>query len=131
MLNQAKKRIKKNRWDNIKLIHKDVREINIEFFKKEKIDSNFDIIIGELAFSVIPDWKKVIETSRLMLKKDGKIGLLDWYREQNDLITKTVDYFAESEIRRNSLNYVETLFENIEIHGKYFFNNIYLAIGKK
>ncbi len=131
MLNEAKKRIIKNKWQNIKLIHKDVREINADFFEKENIDINFDIIIGVLAFSVIPDWKKVINTSKSLLKKQGKIGLLDWYRAQNDLITKTVDYFAESEIRRKTLNYTATLFENFEVKGKYFFDNIYVAIGKK
>jgi len=131
MLNQAKKRIVKNNWKNIILIHKDVRKLNVEFFENENININFDIVLGELAFSVIPDWKKVINTSRTLLKEHGKIGLLDWHREQNDLITKTVDYFAESEIRRETLNYTATLFEKFEIKEKYFFDNIYVAIGEK
>ena len=131
MLSQAKKRILKNKWKNIKLIHKDIRDINEGFLKKESIRSNFDVIIGELAFSVIPDWKNVMDTSISMLKKGGKIGLLDWYRQKNDLITKIVDYLAEAKTTRKTLNYAEKIFENVEIKGKYFLKNIYIAVAVK
>lgn len=127
MLNQAKKRVKKNKWNNIKLIQKDAREINNDFLKKENINSNFDAIIGELAFSVIPEWENVMNSSISMLKKNGKLGLLDWYRKKNDLLTKTIDYFAEAETTRNTIDYAKNLLGNIEVKDRYFFNNIYVA----
>ncbi len=37
-----------------------------------------------------------MKTVASLLKKNGKFGLLDWYRKNNDWLIKTVDYLAEA-----------------------------------
>ncbi len=131
MLDIAEKRIKKNNWKNIKLINIDARDLSQEYLVNNGIKFDFDIIIGELAFSVIPDWKNVLNTANLLLKKDGKIGLLDWYREKNDWLTKFVDFLAEAETNRNTIEFAEKIFANFSIVKKLIFNNVYVGIGYK
>ncbi len=131
MLNKAKKRIDKNEWSNIKLIEADAREINKKFFQRNNIQCNFDFVIGELAFSVIPEWKKVMKTSISLLNETGKIGLLDWFRPEKDLLTKITNLLAEAETTRNTIDYAEHLTANFKIIKKYFFKSIYVAVGNK
>ncbi len=131
MLKIAKKRIKKNNWKNIKLINLDVRDLSQEYLLSNGIKPDFNIIIGELAFTVIPDWKNVMKTANSLLKKDGKIGLLDWYRKKNDWLTKIVDFLAKAETSRKTIKFAENIFEDFKIVNKFIFNNVYVGIGKK
>jgi ubiquinone/menaquinone biosynthesis C-methylase UbiE len=131
MLKIAQKRIDKNNWKNIKLINVDVENLSRKYLMNIHIQSDFDILIGELAFSVIPQWKNVMKTSASLLKENGKIGLLDWYRKNNDWLTKIVDYLAKAETNRNTIEFAQKLFVEFSVTDKFFFNNIYVGIGKK
>ena len=129
MLEQARKRIEKNHWTNIRLIQADARDINREFLNKQGLSGDFDVVIGELAFSVIPDWQKVMKTSVSLLKENGKIGLLDWYRPKNDWLTRIVDFLAKAETTRNTPDYAEELMKEFKIVKRYFFDSIYVGVG--
>jgi len=131
MLKQARKKIRKNHWNNIRLVQMDVRELNPDLLKEWEIEKGFNCVIGELAFSVIPEWKKVMQTSVNMLEKNGKLGLLDWYRPQNDWLTKIVNFLAKSDINRNTPEYARQLTQNFRIIKKYFFKSVYIAVGNK
>lgn len=130
MLKVAQKRIDKNNWGNIKLINTDARNLSRKYLMNNAIEPDFDVLIGELAFSVIPEWKKVLTTSTSLLKQNGKIGLLDWYRKKNDWLTKIVDYLAEAETNRNTIEFTEKLFIEFAVTDKFFFNNVFIGIGK-
>lgn len=129
MLEQAKRRIKKNGWKNIKLIQEDARKIDADYLRGENIEVDFDFVIGELAFSVIPEWKKVMKTSISLLNDNGKIGLLDWYRKNNDIITKIVDYLAEAETTRNTIEFARASTKEFRIIKQYFFKSVYIGVG--
>ncbi len=131
MLKQAQKRIDKHKWQNIRLIHADARQINKAFFEKLGIKTDFDIVIGELAFSVIPDWKKVMKTSISLLKHTGKIGLLDWQRTKNDILTKIVNGIAQAETTRQTTVYAQSLLKKFNVNSYFFFKSIYIATGEK
>ncbi len=131
MLKIAQKRTKKNNWENIKLLNMDARNLSVQYLENYKIEANFDILIGELAFSVIPDWQNIMKEGNSLLKECGKIGLLDWYRKNNDCLTKIVDYFAEAETHRNTIDYANKIFSNFKVNDKFFFNNVYIGIGEK
>ncbi len=130
MLKIAQKRIKKNNWKNIKLLNMDARNLSVQYLENNKIEPNFDILIGELAFSVIPEWKNIMNVGTSLLKESGKIGLLDWYRKNNDWLTKIIDYFAEAETNRNTIEFANKIFSNFVVKDKFFFNNVYVGIGK-
>jgi len=131
MLNAAQKKINKNNWKNIKLIYTDVRNLSSIYLVNNGIKPEFDILIGELAFSVIPEWENVMITGSLLLKENGKIGLLDWYREKNNWFTKIVDFLAEAETNRNTINFAKKLFNEFIVTDKFFFNNVFIGIAKK
>ncbi len=131
MLNVAQKRINKNNWKNIKLMNIDVRDLSSKSLFDNNIKTDFDILIGELAFSVIPDWKNVMKKGASLLKKNARIGLLDWYRKRNDCLTKIVDFLAEAETNRNTIEYAKKTFSEFSIKDKFLFNNVYVGIGKK
>jgi len=130
MLKVAQKRIDRNNWRNITLINTDARKLSRRFLSENDIKSDFDFLIGELAFSVIPEWKKIMKVGVSLLKENGKIGLLDWYREKNDWLTKIVDYLAEAKTNRNTIELAKNLFNDFYVVDKFVFNNVYVGIGK-
>jgi ubiquinone/menaquinone biosynthesis C-methylase UbiE len=130
MLKVAQRRIIKNNWKNIKLINVDVRNLSAQYLANNHIRPDFDILIGELAFSVIPEWKDVMRVSASLLKENAKIGLLDWYRRNNDWLTKIVDYLAEAETNRNTIEFAKKIFVEFTVINKFFFNNVYIGIGR-
>jgi len=130
MLKVAQKRINKNNWKNIKLINTDARNLSSNYLVNKAINPDFDILIGELAFSVIPEWKDVMRVSASLLKENAKIGLLDWYRRNNDWLTKIVDYLAKAETNRNTIEFAKKIFVEFTVINKFFFNNVYIGIGR-
>jgi len=123
-------KIDRNNWRNITLINTDARKLSRRFLSENDIKSDFDFLIGELAFSVIPEWKKIMKVGVSLLKENGKIGLLDWYREKNDWLTKIVDYLAEAKTNRNTIELAKNLFNDFYVVDKFVFNNVYVGIGK-
>ena len=129
MLRKARKRMEKHHWTNIKLIKADVRDLSRDFFIQRDINPEFDIVLAELAFSVIPSWKKVMQTSLQLLKQGGRIGILDWYRPKNDLLTRIVNFLAQAEITRNIPQYAGQLMPDFKIIKTYFYGNIFIGTG--
>ncbi len=131
MLAKAQKRIDKNHWNNITLIHADLTKISADFFLQNNINPEFDIVLAELAYSVIPNWQAVINNNINLLKPQGKIGVLDWYRPQNDLLTKTVDFLANAQSNRDVIGYIQGNIGNFTVKKSYFLGNVYTGIGSK
>lgn len=113
MLEIAKEKAKKNKWTNIKFINANAETINNDLIEREigeKIE--FDFVIAELAFSVIPNWKTSIRKSIDLLKQNGKIGVLDGFRKQNDWINQILNFLPKSDISRNISEYLNELTQN-------------------
>ena len=131
MLKQAQNKITKGKWNNIELIQADARDLTAAFFAKRDVDCHFNIVIGELAFSVIPEWERVMRECVDLLVSGGKIGLLDWHRHKNDLITKLVNFWAEAETTRDTISCASQLTAKFDIKHRFFFNSIYIGVGEK
>jgi ubiquinone/menaquinone biosynthesis C-methylase UbiE len=132
MLEIAEKKAKKNGWTNIELINANVELINKELIERE-IGENieFDFVIAELAFSVIPNWKESIRKSIDLLKQNGKIGVLDGFRKQNDLINQILNFLPNSDISRNISEYLDELTENYWTKKLGKTGILFIGIGKK
>ena len=132
MLEIAEKKAKKNGWTNIELINANVELINKELIERE-IGENieFDFVIAELAFSVIPNWKESIRKSIDLLKQNGKIGVLDGFRKQNDLINQILNFLPNSDISRNISEYLDELTENYWTKKLGKTEILFIGIGKK
>jgi len=70
MLEEAKKRIKDNKWDNVMLVQKTAEKF--EF--KEK----FDAVLCTWAMVSIPHYKKALRNSIAALKEGGRFVVLDF-----------------------------------------------------
>lgn len=113
MLEIAKEKAKKNKWTNIKFINANAETINNDLIERETGEKiEFDFVIAELAFSVIPNWKTSIRKSIDLLKQNGKIGVLDGFRKQNDWINQILNFLPKSDISRNISEYLNELTQN-------------------
>ncbi len=131
MLEQARRKARDNHWKNIQFIQMDARELSKGYFDEKGIHSQFEVVLGELAFSVIPEWKEIMKNSVTLLKNGGKLGLLDWYRPKNDVITKIVNYFANAETTRDTESYAKSLVTEYKPIDKFFFQSVYIGKGIK
>jgi ubiquinone/menaquinone biosynthesis C-methylase UbiE len=131
MLRQARKRICQNDWHNIQVLQLDATELSVDLFRKTGLCTRFDVVLGELAFSVVPEWKKVMEKSVFMLKSGGEMGMLDWYRPSDDMIACIVNWCAESDISRDIESYAQQLLSEYRTVDRFFFDSVYVGRGVK
>ena len=132
MLEIANKKAKANKWTNIELINANAELINSELIEDqtgEKIE--FDFVIAELAFSVIPNWKASIRKSISLLKKNGKIGVMDGFREQNDWINRILNFLPKSDINRNISEYLNEVTANYWTKRLGRTRILFIGIGEK
>ncbi len=131
MLAVASKTIGRNGWDNIRLLQMDARDLSAGYLDSKGIAPGFDIVIGELAFSVIPDWEKVMRTACSLLRKGARFGLLDWHRGRHDWLTKAVNLLADARIERDTAGAAKRLCGDFAVVGKFLSGNIYIGIGRR
>ena len=131
MLSRARKRIEKNQWTNIKLIQADARSMGPDLFLQHNIAPHFDAVVAGLAFSVLPGWKQVMQAAVNLLNPGGKMGILDWYRPENDLVTHTVNALANAEIGRDVAGYAATILNDFKVHKRYLGGNVWIGTGRK
>ncbi len=132
MLRYAEKRIVKNKWKNIRLFQADALELPVKM-KELDIEGDFDVVLGELAFSVFPtpEWKKIMLMCVGLLKEGGRLGILDWYRPRNDVLTRIIGYFAQADVTRNTREYASFLMATGKVVSTFFGENVFTWIGKK
>ena len=92
------------------LIHDDLCLLSPDLIRKYVgHDLKFDKVIGELAFSVIPDWKETMQKAIYLLKESGKIGILDGFRSRKDWLSKVLNFLPQSDISRNISTHLNSL----------------------
>ncbi len=101
MLKKSQRLIEKNNWNNISLFKADARMLTLPYLEQclnEKI--RFDRVICVLGLSVIPDWEIVLNNLLELLKKDGKIVIVDVFAEKRDFNTWLVEKIAKADLNR-------------------------------
>lgn len=101
MLNKAKARVEKNGWKNIELFQSDARSLNDSLIG-EKIGGplKFDAVICVLGLSVIPEWERVLDRMLDLLKRNGRIVVVDVFAEKRTANTWLVEKFARADLNR-------------------------------
>lgn len=101
MLRKGDSIIKKNGWNDITLFQADARELTPDFIKKKMSkDLRFDRIICVLGLSVIPEWENVLDKMLDILKKNGRIVIVDVFAEKRNFNTWLVEKFARADLNR-------------------------------
>lgn len=132
MLRQAKKKIDKYGWTNIHLVHADARKLSLEFIHEQFGDERlFDLVIGELSFSVMPDWQLIMQNSINLLKAGGSFGVLDGHRKKQDAMNTMLNFLPRSDISRPISEYAESLTENYSTEFFGVGQIIFVGVGQK
>lgn len=132
MLNIAQRKIERNGWKNVYLIHCDAQHISKEIVQKtlgKEVD--FDVVVGELAYSVIPNWESAINQSIQLLHANGRIGVLDGFRSRKDIINSILNFFAQSDISRDISSYLEKVTERYWCQSLGRTKILFIGIGYK
>lgn len=101
MLEKAQLQINKNQWNGITVFHSNAETISKDNVQKQTGKYlSFDRVICVLGLSVIPDWKEALDNMLGLLKKDGKIVIVDVFAEQRNFNTWLVEKIAKANVSR-------------------------------
>ena len=109
MLKEAEKKAKKYKKE-VKLLEMDIQDLNFE-------DNYFDLIVSSCVFCSVPDPIKGLEELKRVLKKDGRIIMLEHMRSQNKFVGKMMDLFNWVSLYIWGANINRKTIENIEKAG--------------
>ena len=133
MLNKAKEKIRKKKWENVELIEADVTKF------KEKLDKKFDIGVCTLGMSIIPEYKSAYYNLSSYVKRQGEIIIGDmqlasgWLACLNPLtIFLSKKYGGTYEGHRNSIELCSMMKKELtEVKkSEFFFKSYFYCIGK-
>lgn len=132
MLAQAEKKVVKNGWQNVHLIHADARTLSAELIEEHiGQEISIDHAVGELAFSVMPNWQSVMENSLNLIKDGGKFGVLDGYRPKKDWINSALNALPQSDISRPISDYLAKLTQDCSVENFGQTKILFIAVGTK
>ncbi len=134
MLDKAQNKIDQNKWNNIKLLNKDVTNLSCSIVS-EALEVNdfqgFDAILCDLGLSGFPHWRSVIDKLVSMLSLNGRIVIMDWYIEKPSLRGRFVKWVGKGEVNRPILQYLETKVGNFQVDTSFNRGGVFVASGTK
>ena len=134
MLDRARKKIRKNKWENVELIEADVTIF------KDKFDKKFDVGVCTLGISIIPDYKTAYYNLLSYVKDQGEIIIGDmqlasgWHARFNPITIFLAKKFGGSyDGHKNSLELCNIMKKELsEVRKReFFFKSYFYCIGKK
>ena len=131
MLARARERIRRHGWENVVLLHMDARQLSSDSLSAHGVDPHFDVVVGELAFSVIPEWQSVMRKSWELLVPGGRFGILDWYRPRRDILTNLVNFTAHADVTRDIAGEAKALMPDFRIVARGLGGNVFVGVGTK
>ncbi len=133
MLNKAKEKIRKYKWDNIELIKADATKFN------DKLDKNFDVGVCTLGMSIIPDYKSAYYNLVSYVKKKGEIIIGDmqlasgWFTPLNPFTIFLAKRYGGTFVgHQNSIELCSIIKKELtEVRKReFFFKSYFYCIGK-
>lgn len=132
MLAQAKKKIAKTNWPNIKILKGDATKITSAWIA-ENVDKpiKVDAILCDLGLSGFPEWEKVIDNMLSLLKPKGRIVIMDWYIPKPTLRGAFVNWIGKGEVDRPIYQYLETKVADFKVNTSFNRGGVFVADGVK
>jgi len=109
MISKAEKKLKKQN-KKAKLLEMDIQNLDFE-------DNSFDLIVTSCVFCSVPDPIKGLKELKRVLKKDGRIIMLEHMRSRNKVVGKFMDWFNWVSLYTWGANINRTTIENIKESG--------------
>ena len=116
MLARAQKRAAKHNWQNIRLLDRDARLLDVDQLR-EAADRDVQLkgVLVTLGLSVIPDWQKVLEHTFSLLAPGGRYVVFDVFAQKWVPQTWIVQRMAQADIYRESWKVLDALSEDFSI----------------
>lgn len=132
MLNKAENKVKKNEWNNIKLIKADATKVEPNWIKTQLNHSlKIDAILCDLGLSGFPEWKQVIDNMLLILPLGGRIVIMDWYLPKPTLRGKFIKWIGKGEVDRPLYQYLESKVSDFSVLTSFNQGGVFVAVGVK
>ena len=90
VLQEAQKRVKKHRWQNVELVNASITEF--------APTAHFDAALCTLALCIIPDYRTAIDTILALLKPEGRfavLGMKTTTRKPYSLLAPAMEWFGK------------------------------------
>lgn len=134
MIDQAKRKIKQNGWDNIELDLKNVKDIDLAWLTKyleQGRQIGIDAIFCDLGLSGFPEWRNTIDNMVSLLNPNGRIVILDWYLDKPSLKGKFVKWIGKGEVDRPLWQYLKTKVADFKVDDSFNYGGVFVASGTK
>ena len=134
MLDQAKRKAKKNEWRNVDLILENATKIDqkgFEEYSEQKGKIKVDAVFCDLGLSGLPEWQNIIDNMVSILSPNGRIVILDWYLEKSSLRAKFVKWIGKGEVNRPLWQYLKTKVSDFKVDDSFNFGGVFVASGTK
>ncbi len=132
MLNKAEQKVKKNEWNNIKIIKADATKVEPNWIKTQFNHSlKIDAILCDLGLSGFPDWKLVIDNLLSILAPGGRIVIMDWYLPKPTLKGKFIKWIGKGEVDRPLYQYLESKVSQFSVNTSFNQGGVFVAVGVK
>lgn len=130
MLKKAEQKVKKNNWQNIKIIKGDATKIDTTWIKDHFGELKIDAVLCDLGLSGFPQWKQVIDNLITILEPNGKIVIMDWYIAKPSLRGKFINWIGKGEVNRPIWQYLETRISDFHINHSFKGGDVFVASGR-
>lgn len=130
MLKKAEQKVKKNHWQNIKIIKDDATKIDATWIKEHFGELKIDAILCDLGLSGFPQWQQVIDNLINILEPNGKIVIMDWYIEKPSLRGAFIKWIGKGEVNRPIWQYLQSKVGQFEIK-TFKQGDVFVASGNK
>ena len=134
MLDQAKRKAKKNDWTNVDLILENATEIDqkwLQSYSEKKEQIKIDAVFCDLGLSGLPKWQNIIDNMISILSPNGRIVILDWYLEEPSLRGKFVKWIGKGEVDRPIWQYLKTKVSDFKVDDSFNRGGVFVASGTK
>ena len=132
MLAQAKRKLTRNKWTNVYLLHEDASTLSIGALRSALglPELRLDRVVCSLGYSVIPNWQTAFDRTWEMLQPGGRYAIMDWYSPNRTLFTRFLSLIAVGEIDRRWWDALEQRAIDFE-RESLFRNMIFVVSGGK
>lgn len=136
MLARARQRVETLGWGNVHLIQSDIHTFGPDQLDEHGGRAAADFVLCTLGLTVIPDWEAAFRRGYDLLRRGGRIVLMDAYAEEWVLQTWLSQVAARADLSRRFWEPLEVVAEDFDLvtlpgSPHEFGGRLYLASGTK
>ena len=128
MLAKARRKVQRNRWENVRLIHADAGILSEELLKEHAGLGRVDKMLCALGFSVIPDWEAVFARSWALLRPGGRYAIMDWHVKRRNPFSWFLNSISQGDVSRRCWAPLEQKTEDYS-YRTFIGGNVFVAAG--